>query len=84
MHDLTTTPKARATQGRARRSPSRSPEAHQTAGVEVRSETAAVYRMPAAIDAEAHEAAVLAEAEQILRRRFERMATLSSPSEYGA
>ncbi|MHB1872029.1 MAG: ArdC-like ssDNA-binding domain-containing protein [Steroidobacteraceae bacterium] len=31
MHDLTTTPKTRATQGGARRSPSRSPEAHHPA-----------------------------------------------------
>ncbi|MHB1872034.1 MAG: hypothetical protein ACYCT1_14440 [Steroidobacteraceae bacterium] len=32
MPDLTTPPKARATQGEARVSPSRSPEAHPTAG----------------------------------------------------
>jgi len=38
MTDLTTTPKARAAQGDARRSPSRSPEAHPPAGGEVRSE----------------------------------------------
>jgi DNA repair protein RadC len=84
MNDLTTTPKTRATRGDARVSPSRSPEAHQTAGVEVRSETAAIYRAAKAEDQAEHEAAVLAEAEQILRRRFERMATLSSPSESGA
>ncbi|MHB1538255.1 MAG: JAB domain-containing protein [Solirubrobacteraceae bacterium] len=83
MNDQTmTTPKARTAQGGARRSPSRSPEAHQPAA-RVRSESAASYGASASSEAE-REAGILEQAEAILRRRFERMATLASPHESGA
>ena len=82
MTDLTTTPKARAAQGAARRSPSRTPEAHQPAG-EVRSEDAVAYlhRAPGEMtDTQArHEADILAEAETILRKRWTRQGALSDP-----
>ena len=90
MTDLTNTPRSRAALGEARRSPSRSPEAHQPAG-EVRSEDAVLYmhRAPGETthgspqgmtDAQArHEADILAEAEAILRRRWQRLGSLSDP-----
>ena len=80
MYDLTNTPKARAAQGAARVSPSHSPEAHQPAARGVRSEKAAGYSSSSA----EQEAAILEQAEAILRRRFERMGTLASPQESGA
>ena len=80
MTDLQTTPKARAAQGAARRSPSRSPEAHQPAG-EVRSEDAVLYmhRAPGEMtDTQArYEADILSEAEAILRKRWARLGSLS-------
>ncbi len=82
MTDLTTTPKARAAQGAARRSPSRTPEAHQPAG-EVRSEDAVAYlhRAPGEMtDTQArYEADILREAEAILRKRWARLGTLDDP-----
>ena len=88
MNDLTTTPKARAAQGEARRSPSRSPEAHQPAGG-VRSEDAVLYLVPGETtngspqgktDTQArYEADILAEAEAILRKRWTRQGSLSDP-----
>ena len=88
MTDLTTTPKAHTAKGAARVSPSRSPEAHQPAG-EVRSEDAVLYLVPGETtngspqgktDAQArHEADILAEAEAILRKRWQRLGTLSDP-----
>ena len=88
MTDLTNTPNARATQGEARRSPSRSPEAHQTTG-EVRSEDAVAYlyhRAPGEMtDQQArHEADILAEAETILRKRWARLGSLSDPRDSAA
>ncbi|EQD55573.1 protein containing DUF2466, partial [mine drainage metagenome] len=82
MSDLTITPKAHTAQGAARRSPSRSPEAHQPAA-RVRSESAAHYDASGSNEAE-REAGILAQAEQILRRRFERLGTMSHPSDAGA
>ena len=82
MTDLTNTPRSRAALGEARRSPSRSPEAHQPAG-EVRSEDAVLYmhRVPGEkTDAQArYEADILAEAEAILRKRWARLGSLSDP-----
>ncbi len=80
MNDLQTTPKAHTAQGAARVSPSHSPEAHQPAARGVRSEKAAGYSSSSA----EQEAAILEQAEAILRRRFERMGTLASPQESGA
>ena len=82
MNDLTNTTKTRATQGAARRSPSRTPEAHQPAG-EVRSEDAVAYlhRAPGEMtDTQArYEADILREAEAILRKRWTRQGSLSDP-----
>ena len=82
MTDLTTTPKTRTAQGAARRSPSRTPEAHQPAG-EVRSEDAVAYlhRAPGEMtDTQArYEADILREAEAILRKRWTRQGSLSDP-----
>ena len=77
MNDLTNTPKTRATQGEARRSPSRSPEAHQPADG-VRSEDVVLYMQT---DAQArHEVDILAEAEAILRKRWQRQGILNDPA----
>ena len=89
MNDLTITPRTRATKGAARISPSRSPEAHQPAAGEVRSEDAVQYlhhRVPGEqTDQQArHEADVLAEAETILRKRWTRQGTLSDPRDSAA
>ena len=82
MNDLQTTPKAHTAQGAARVSPSRSPEAHQPAGV-VRSEDAVLYmhRVPGEMtDTQArYEADILREAEAILRKRWTRLGTLDDP-----
>ena len=82
MYDQQTTPKARTAQGAARRSPSRSPEAHQPAG-EVRSEDAVLYmhRAPGEMtDTQArYEADILREAEAILRKRWARLGALDDP-----
>ena len=83
MNDLTTTSKTRTAQGAARRSLSRSPEAHQPAG-EVRSEDAVLYlhhRAPGEMtDTQArYEADILREAEAILRKRWARLGSLSDP-----
>ena len=80
MTDLTTTPKTRAAKGDARRSLSNSPEAHQPADG-VRSEDTALYLVPGAkVDTQArHEADILAEAEDILRKRWTRGGTLDDP-----
>ena len=87
MHDLTTTPKARTAKGDARRSLSRTPEAHQTTG-EVRSEDAVAYlhRAPGEMtDAQAQrEADILSEAETILRKRWARLGALSDPRDSAA
>ncbi len=88
MTDLQTTPKTRATKGDARRSLSRTPEAHQTTG-EVRSEDAVAYlhhRAPGEqTDAQArHEADILSEAEDILRKRWARLGSLSDPRDASA
>ena len=87
MTDLTTTPKTRAAKGDARRSLSRTPEAHQTT-VGVRSEDAILYlsRAPGEqTDAQArHEADILAEAETILRKRWARLGSLSDPRDSAA
>ena len=87
MYDQQTTPKARAAQGAARRSPSRTPEAHQPADG-VRSEDAVLYldRVPGEqTDAQArHEADILAEAETILRKRWQRQGAISDPRDASA
>ena len=75
MLDLTNTPKARTAQGEARRSPSRSTEAHQPAARGVRSEKAAGYGSSSA----EQEAAILEQAEVILRKRWTRSGTLDDP-----
>ena len=84
MNDLTTTPKARAAKGAARRSPSRSPEAHQPAELAVRSEDAVLYmhRVPGEMtDTLArYEADILGEAEAILRKRWARLGSLNDPA----
>ena len=91
MNDLTTTPKAHTAKGAARRSPSRSPEAHQPAELAVRSEDAVLYlqRVPSETthgspqgmtDTQArYEADILSEAEAILRKRWARLGSLSDP-----
>jgi len=83
MNDLTTTPKARATKGATRFSPSNSPEAHQPAARGVRSEDAILYlsRAPGEqTDTQArYEADILAAAEDILRKRWARLGSLSDP-----
>ena len=81
MNDLTNTPKTRATQGAARRSPSHSPEAHQPADG-VRSEDTALYLVPGVkVDTQArHDAGILAEAEAILRKRWQRQGILNDPA----
>lgn len=86
MNDQTTTTEAHATQGAQGPvpAPGPRPEAHHPAGGEVRSEEGAVYQLPTTARQEKqteHETAVLAEAEQILRRRMERHGTLSSPQD---
>ena len=82
MTDLTTTTKARAVKA-IRGVPLALSEAHQPAGLTVRSEDAAVYldRAPCAkADTQAqHEADVLAEAETILRKRWLRQGVLDDP-----
>ena len=88
MHDLTTTPRTRAAKGDARRSLSRSPEAHQPAGG-VRSEDAVLYlhhRKPGEMTDEQarREADILGEAEAILRKRWARLGSLSTPSDASA
>ena len=79
MSDLTNIQKARTGQGGARRSPSRTTEAHPPAA-RVRSESAARYGASGSGEAE-QEAAILEQAEQILRKRFERLGTVSQPSD---
>ena len=88
MSDLQTTPTTRAAQGAARRSPSRTPEAHQPAG-EVRSEDAVLYlhhRAPGEMtDTQArYEADILREAEAILHKRWTRQGSLSDTKDSAA
>ena len=84
MTDLTNTPKTtRAAKGATRISPSCSPEAHQTT-VGVRNEDAVAYlhhRVPGEqTDVQARrEADIVAEAEDILRKRWTRSGTLDDP-----
>ena len=84
MNDLQTTPKTRATKGAVRRSFSHSPEAHQPA-VGVRNEDAVLYMQQAPAKTQAqHEAEILTEAEDILRKRWQRLGSLSDPRESAA
>ena len=83
MNDLMNTPKTRTAQGEARRSPSRSPEAHQPAdGVRNEDVVQYLHRVPGKqADAQArHEAEILAEAEAILRKRWQRQGILNDPA----
>ena len=78
----TTTNTQRAARNNAGRSSPHPAEAHQPAG-EVKSEDAVLYldRVPGEkTDAQArYEADILAEAEQVLRKRWQRLGTLSDP-----
>ena len=80
MNDLTTTPRIRAAKGAAGSSAPHPTEAHQPADG-VRSEDTALYLVPGAkVDTQArHEADILAEAEDILRKRWTRGGTLDDP-----